>query len=261
MVTFYKYQGAGNDFILIDNRKRQHNVASNQIKTLCDRRFGVGADGLMLLEDHPTADFAMRYFNSDGNEASMCGNGGRCIVAFANKLQLIGESTTFMAVDGLHKAELKEDNIVSLQMQDVPSITNHAEGYFLDTGSPHFVLFIEDPMEHDEVVRLGRKLRYDERFAPEGTNVNFVLPTEQALRVWTYERGVEDETLACGTGVTAAAISAHKHLNTDKKSLHIKTRGGNLHVAFTPEDESYKNIWLTGPATFVFDGQIDLAKP
>jgi len=260
MVTFYKYQGAGNDFLLLDNRKRQHNVAHHQIKALCDRRFGVGADGLMLLEDHPAADFAMRYFNSDGNEATMCGNGGRCIVAFANKLQLIDQSTTFMAVDGLHKAVLKEGHIVSLEMQDVKSITTHPEGYFLDTGSPHFVQFIENPMEHDEVVRLGRKLRYHKLFAPGGTNVNFVLPANDALHVWTYERGVEDETLACGTGVTAAAISAHKHLNTDKNSFPIKARGGDLHVTFTPEKEHYNNIWLTGPATFVFEGQIDLAK-
>ncbi|MGM0551436.1 MAG: diaminopimelate epimerase [Bacteroidota bacterium] len=258
MLTFYKYQGAGNDFLIIDNRKRLYNVVQPQIEALCNRRFGIGADGLMLLEDHPEADFAMRYFNSDGNEATMCGNGGRCIVAFANKLGIIGNSTTFMAVDGLHKATLGQGNSVSLEMQPVETITTIKEGYFLNTGSPHVVQFIHEPMSHEEVVSRGRTLRYDKRFAPEGTNVNFVLASDDELRVWTYERGVENETLACGTGVTAAAISAHKYLNTDKNSFNIRAKGGNLHVSFAVTPTSIQHIWLTGPATYVFKGEIPM---
>ena len=258
MLTFYKYQGAGNDFLIVDNRKRLYNVAPHQIEALCNRRFGIGADGLMLLEDHPEADFAMRYFNSDGNEATMCGNGGRCIVAFANKLQIIGDSTTFMAVDGLHKATIGKENIVSLQLQPVERITTIEEGYFLDTGSPHVVTFIQKPMTHEEVVQQGRILRYDNRFAPQGTNVNFVLVTDDALRIWTYERGVEDETLACGTGVTAAAIAAHKYLKTDKVSFHMKAQGGHLHVSYKATPEGFQHIWLTGPATFVFKGEMPM---
>lgn len=258
MLTIYKYHGAGNDFILIDNRNDTFNVDTELINTLCHRRFGIGADGLMLLEHHESHDFTMRYFNSDGKEATMCGNGGRCIVAFANKLGIIKETTSFMAVDGVHQAKMLSPQTVSLEMTEVSAIQQYDDGYFLDTGSPHFVKFIDASYTHKQVVDEGKKLRNDARFSPDGTNVNFVTVQDNSLLIRTYERGVEDETLACGTGVTAAAISAHRHLNTDKKSFTVKARGGNLNVSFENSGQHYQNIWLTGPAKFVFEGVIDL---
>lgn len=255
--TFSKYQGTGNDFMIIDNRNNSVNLTKKQIAQLCNRRFGVGADGLMLLEKHLATDFNMRYFNADGNEGSMCGNGGRCLVAFAKSLAIIDKETTFNTIDGTHRAIIKQKNMVSLQMQDVKEVLKIDGNYFVDTGSPHYVIFSQNIKDTD-VYTEGKKIRESKRFAPKGTNVNFVEINNNHLLVRTYERGVEDETLSCGTGVTAAAICASAKLNTDKNSFDIRTRGGNLNVSFQKNrNNTFTNIWLTGPAQFVFKGEYE----
>jgi len=255
---FYKYQGTGNDFVLIDNRKNETQLNPEQVKWLCDRRFGIGADGLMLLELEPGADFKMVYFNSDGNQSSMCGNGGRCITAFAKKLGLINDRTKFIAIDGLHEAVIHE-GFVSLKMNDVKSIENNGDHYFLNTGSPHYVKFVED-VNSFNVYDEGKKIRYNERFATEGTNVNFIEKKEDSVFVRTYERGVENETLSCGTGVTASAlVAAISGAATGKNYCKISTLGGDLRVKFDKVLESnFYNIWLEGPAEFVFEGHIEV---
>jgi len=255
--TFSKYQGTGNDFMIIDNRNNSVNLTKKQIAQLCNRRFGVGADGLMLLEKHLATDFNMRYFNADGNEGSMCGNGGRCLVAFAKSLAIIDKETTFNTIDGTHRAIIKQKNMVSLQMQDVKEVLKIDGNYFVDTGSPHYVIFSQNIKDTD-VYTEGKKIRESKRFAPKGTNVNFVEINNNHLLVRTYERGVENETLSCGTGVTAAAICASAKLNTDKNSFDISTRGGNLNVSFQKNrNNTFTNIWLTGPAQFVFKGEYE----
>ncbi|HNW89477.1 MAG TPA: diaminopimelate epimerase [Bacteroidales bacterium] len=256
--NFHKYHGAGNDFIIIDNRNLSFNAAEDVISRLCHRRFGVGADGLLLLEGSEIHDFSMRYFNSDGREGSMCGNGGRCIAAFAHDQLNLKEKITFSAVDGLHQSEIlkKEGDVsqVRLKMADV-TMVQHGEGYyFLDTGSPHYVTFVDHADETD-VVAAGRAIRYSPLF-PQGTNVDFVEIREAQLYVRTYERGVEDETLSCGTGVTASAIAASFIIPAN--SFEITTRGGNLKVSFSNENEIYSNVWLEGPATLVFKGELEL---
>lgn len=257
-LSFSKYQGAGNDFIIIDNRTGFFNGNNEPlIEFLCHRRFGVGADGLMLLEKDDTYDFSMRYYNSDGREASMCGNGGRCIVAYTKKLGLIKEKTIFRAADGLHEAVLENENLVDLQMIDVEKVDEHSDGYFLNTGVPHLVHFVDDLNVIDVNID-GRQFRYDARFQPEGTNVNFVKQNGNHLTVYTYERGVECETLACGTGITAAALSAAYRTQKEEGVYSITAKGGELEVRFKKENNIYKNIWLKGPAEKVFAGQIDV---
>ena len=257
-VNFYKYQGTGNDFIIIDNRKNNISLSEMQINKLCDRRFGIGADGLMLLENHPNLDFNMKYFNADGKESSMCGNGGRCLVAFAKSLSLIDKKTNFNAIDGVHKATVNKNNSISLQMQDVSYIRLVNTNYFLNTGSPHYVTFRDD-IKNIDVYNRGREIRYSAEFSPEGTNVNFVEFQDNKLFVRTYERGVENETLSCGTGVTASAISASIYSDSDKNSYDIITKGGYLNVSFKKQDSNiFSDVWLTGPATFVFKGEIDI---
>ena len=256
----FKYQGTGNDFVLIDNREKTISLTTEQIKWLCDRRFGIGADGLMLLELEPGIDFKMVYFNSDGNESSMCGNGGRCITAFAKRLGIISTDAKFLAIDGIHEAKITND-IVSLKMNDVRQVEVGEDFFYLNTGSPHYVKFVND-IENVNVFEEGKKIRYNNRFATEGTNVNFIEKKDNELFVRTYERGVEDETLSCGTGVTAAAlIAAFKGQSTDRNSCLIKTLGGNLNVKFEKVLEStFYNIWLEGPATFVFKTIIDISE-
>lgn len=261
-IYFSKYQGTGNDFILIDNRDKtfpSENIAL--IEKLCDRRFGIGCDGLMLLENEKGFDFKMRYFNSDGKEGSMCGNGGRCIVAFAYHLKIIKDKTHFIAVDGEHFAEIsfdKEQLIVSLQMQNVNEIEKGENFYYLNTGSPHCTKFIKTHINFDTYSE-GRAIRYNERFKEEGTNVNFISGEENKIQVSTYERGVEDETYSCGTGVVASCISAKLHFKTESNIFFVKTKGGNLEVCFdSKSDSKFKNIWLKGPATFVFDGKLEI---
>lgn len=259
-LEFSKYQGTGNDFVLIDNR---NNIISHKnteiIEKLCHRRFGVGADGLMLLENEDGYDFRMRYFNSDGKEASMCGNGGRCIVAFAYHLGIISSETKFIAVDGEHDAKVSETESglnVSLKMINVDAVEKGTDFFYLNTGSPHFVKLIESHKNFNTFEE-GKKIRYNDRFKSEGTNVNFVSLHDKHIEVSTYERGVEDETYSCGTGVVASAISCYYKTNT--KKFDIITKGGRLNVTFDNLGrDTFNNIWLTGPATLVFKGEIDV---
>ena len=254
--TFYKYQGTGNDFVMIDNR--QHVFDKNnteRVKFLCDRRFGIGADGLILLENHPEYDFKMVYYNADGNESSMCGNGGRCLVAFAKQLGVISNKAVFEATDGVHHASIDGD-IVKLQMLDVDTIEKHENHVFLNTGSPHHVQF-EIQIEDFDINSKGATIRYGEPYNTAGSNVNFVKKqSDTTFRVRTYERGVEGETLSCGTGVTAVAIAMHYIGETQEKHVILNVEGGELEVCFDFENDTYNNVWLIGSATFVYKGSI-----
>ncbi len=255
LLNFYKYHGTGNDFIIIDNRESLIELTAKQIFFLCNRRFGIGADGLMSLENDNNFDFRMKYYNSDGKEGTMCGNGGRCIVAFAKKLGVIKNKTKFIAVDGEHYAEISDNNIVKLQMSDVKNIKNIKKGFFLDTGSPHYVEFV-DNLENFDVYNEGKKNRYSNEFKPFGTNVDFVKKENNKLiTVATYERGVESETLSCGTGVTASALVFAKK-NKINNFVEIKTKGGNLKVFFEQKNNIFTNIYLQGETKFVFNGTI-----
>jgi diaminopimelate epimerase len=255
-ITFNKYQGAGNDFVIIDNRKGLFNPSDAKlINRLCDRRFGIGADGLILVSDHTRADFEMKYFNSDGYIGSMCGNGGRCAAHFAFKSGIAGNKQKFMTFDGIHEASVDKAT-VRLQMSDVKEFRLIKENYFLNTGSPHYVIFKED-IDSIDVFGEGNRIRWSSEFAPGGTNVNFVQVVDKGLYIRTFERGVEDETLACGTGVTASAIASVLIGHFDTNSVNVRTRGGNLSVELTVSGKMVTNIWLTGPATFVFEGSID----
>jgi len=258
MITvFNKYQGTGNDFIIIDNRKSLFNIDNHiLIKKLCDRRFGIGADGLILIcEDHEY-DFEMKYFNSDGYEGSMCGNGGRCSAAYAIKEDITNKKMTFKAIDGIHNAFLK-DNLISLSMNDVAETGFVNDNYFINTGSPHYVIF-SDNVEDIDVNTTGREIRMSPDFAPAGTNVNFVQPSNNEIFVRTFERGVEAETLSCGTGVTASAIASVLSGHFDRDTVSVRTNGGDLSVSFRIEGKRITDIWLTGPATFVFEGMIEV---
>lgn len=254
---FSKYQGAGNDFILIDNRKQELFLDTARIALLCDRRFGIGADGLMLLQLCEDADFEMVYFNSDGKESTMCGNGGRCIAAFAHRLGITGKQMNFKAVDGMHFAVIRENNIVALQMQDVTDIEFGTGFEILNTGSPHFVSWVPQAAAVD-VFAAGRAIRNQDRFQPKGINVNFVNRKGNGLDIRTYERGVEEETLACGTGVTAAAIVSVGR-QTGVFHIPVSARGGNLSVSFEKtQPHTAENIILTGEAASVFEGAIEI---
>lgn len=254
-MKFYKYQGTGNDFVMIDNREQTFPKSDVQfIKKLCARRFGIGGDGLILLENDSTTDFKMVYYNSDGNQSSMCGNGGRCIVAFAKRLNLISNKASFIAVDGLHRAEIFDNGLVSLHMKDVTEVKIESDYVFLNTGSPHHVQLVDD-LQNSDIKSLGRSIRYSNLYKEEGSNVNFIKQlntTHFALR--TYERGVEDETLSCGTGATAAAIAMFVQNKTKSKEIHIDVQGGKLKVTFDETDGIFTNIFLEGPAVYVFEG-------
>ncbi|MCX6215235.1 diaminopimelate epimerase [Spirosoma sp.] len=255
-MDFFKYQGTGNDFILIDDRARTFPAADQAfIEHLCHRRFGIGADGLILLQTDPEYDFRMVYFNADGAEGSMCGNGGRCIVRFAHDLGLFDSETRFLAVDGEHLAMVSDESI-SLKMTDVTGIEDRQGLTFLNTGSPHVVCFVDD-LESFDVVSEGRSIRYSEPFQPGGTNVNFAqVVDENTVFVRTYERGVEDETYSCGTGVTAVALVAQHELGMPSP-VFIRTLGGNLRVSFNPQPNGgFDSIYLIGPAKRVFAGTI-----
>ena len=254
--TFYKYQGTGNDFVIIDNRNLLFpKENTKEVARLCNRNFGVGADGLILLENDEKSDFKMIYFNADGSESTMCGNGGRCIVAFAKKLGIFEESTTFIAIDGLHTATVNND-LVALQMIDVEKIEVCKEYSFLDTGSPHHVQLAED-LENYRVDIAGKRIR--KSYGEEGSNVNFVEKIdENYFDLRTYERGVEAETLACGTGATATAIAMHKTRETHGTTVDIKVLGGELQISFDENNGVYTNIFLKGPATLVFKGEITI---
>lgn len=255
---FYKYQGTGNDFILIDNRDAQKQLTTAQIAQLCHRRFGIGADGLMELRSEAGFDFRMMYYNADGREGSMCGNGGRCLVKFAHFVGIHKSDYRFLASDGEHLASIEANGWVRLKMKNVNTIERHGDYDLLDTGSPHFVKRVDNITELD-VVSEGRSIRYCDRFKTDGVNVNFVEPLSSTkLYVRTYERGVEDETYSCGTGVTAAAI-AFAHNDRGFNHVDIQTKGGKLYVEFDRKDEDvFEDVWLAGPAEKVFDGFIEL---
>lgn len=263
---FWKYQGAGNDFILVDQRNRQWLGRENtaQIARLCDRHFGIGADGLILLHEHPDYDFEMVYFNADGRESSMCGNGGRCIVAFARQIGISKDRYHFLAADGPHEALIAsakgQEAWVELRMSDVTHIEKNdpEEVFVLNTGSPHYVRFVP-VLDGLNMVQEGRAVRYSDHFRDAGINVNLVQESAGNLRIRTYERGVEDETLACGTGVTAAALAKHlhRHLSPGEHEVAVHAVGGNLKVRYRANpDGSFSDIWLCGPATEVFSGTI-----
>lgn len=256
---FYKYQGAGNDFVILDNRTNSYDFLNHEhVKLLCDRRFGIGADGLMLLNNHSGYDFEMKYYNADGKESSMCGNGGRCLVKFASDIGLTKTTYRFIAVDGEHEATTNNDGTISLKMSDVLNVKVDRGNYILNTGSPHYVSITNDVM-HLDVYKKGREIRYSPEYRNEGINVNFVEQTEQRDRiiVRTYERGVEDETYSCGTGVTASALVSH-HNDNGFNRVEVQTKGGDLNVEYEKEGDTYRNIWLNGPAVMVFKGSIEL---
>ncbi len=257
-VEFYKFQGTGNDFVMIDNRSNffpKDNV--DLIERLCNRRFGIGADGLILLENDADTDFRMVYYNSDGNQGSMCGNGGRCIVAFAKKIGVIDDKTTFIAFDGLHHASITEDDVVSLQMKSVDTVSVTNDYVFMDTGSPHHVQLVDD-LEHYKVKNKGSEIRYGDLYGTAGSNVNFVKQISQdSFAIRTYERGVEDETLSCGTGATAVAIAMNCINKTSSNKVQIQVQGGQLEVSFVAtNDGKYQNVYLIGLAQFVFQGLV-----
>jgi diaminopimelate epimerase len=251
---FHKYQGAGNDFVMIDNyTERIADLTSEEIATICHRRFGIGADGLIIINKSESSDFNMKYYNSDGNEGSMCGNGGRCAVQFANDLNIIKSKTVFNAIDGQHEAEIIKPNFVSLKMNDVHELKQTKHGLFMDTGSPHVMIKTND-IDNLDVFNLGKTIRNSEAFAPSGTNVNFFEINDNKIIIRTFERGVENETLACGTGSVATAIAAfHQNLIAHQNNVHLIAKGGDLFVSFEGNNP-FTNIWLKGPATKVFDG-------
>ena len=255
-IHFHKYQGTGNDFIIIDNRTGKFTLDKKDITFLCNRRFGIGADGLMLLNLKEGYDFEMVYYNSDGRESSMCGNGGRCLVLFASHIGIRKSMYRFLAVDGEHEAEIDDDGTVSLKMKNVPRISEYHGDAILNTGSPHYVKVVSDVMEVD-VLEKGRAIRYHNQFSEEGINVNFVEhKDEDEIFVRTYERGVEDETLSCGTGVTASALVCY-HNEAGFNNVIVRTKGGRLSVEYDRFNEgSYNNIWLCGPAEKVYEGDI-----
>ncbi|MDP2524705.1 diaminopimelate epimerase [Maribacter dokdonensis] len=253
--TFYKYQGTGNDFVMVDNRNGQFPKDDYLlIAKICNRRFGVGADGLILLENDAETDFRMVYFNADGKEGSMCGNGGRCIVAFAHFLKVIEKETVFIAVDGLHEATITND-VVSLKMLDVKEIKEKTNALFMDTGSPHHVQLVNG-LKSFNVVKEGARMRYGV-YGEKGSNINFVEKNDEGgFDIRTYERGVEDETLSCGTGVTAVALGMYHLGNTKENTIGIKALGGNLEVSFKEQNGSYSDIYLKGEAKQVFKGEL-----
>ena len=255
ILEFYKYQGTGNDFIMIDDREKTFNIKDhNLISALCERRLGIGADGLILLRNHDELDFEMLYFNSDGMQSTMCGNGGRCIVSFARMLEVFKDETIFMAIDGVHKAKIAKEGVY-LKMQDVTKIENFGDGLVLDTGSPHYIEMV-DSLSSFDVSKEGRKIRNLSYFKEEGINVNFVSDKNQ-IEVRTYERGVEAETLSCGTGVVATAIALNYTNLIEENCVELKTKGGVLGVSFEEFNGTYRNIWLSGEVSMVYAGDFE----
>lgn len=255
-IPFYKYQGTGNDFIVIDNREQWFPADDvGLIKTMCNRRFGIGSDGLILIEsdtNHIT-DFIMKFVNPDGSK-SFCGNGSRSALHFARSLQMIGDECIFKAFDGEHKGRFENDQVF-VSIRPVLEILRQGDDFFIDTGSPHYIRFVSD-LKNLDVVAEAHKIRYSDQYREKGVNVNFVdVQDEHAIQMRTYERGVEDETLSCGTGVTAAAL-AHMTREGFERTVTVETRGGTLKVSATPggQENSFFNIWLSGPAIQTFSG-------
>ncbi len=250
---FHKYQGTGNDFVMVDNRDKVFDRNDLKIvEYLCDRKFGIGADGVILIENDKESDFEMVYFNPDGSQ-SLCGNGSRCAVMYAHSLGIIGTKTTFRAIDGVHMAEIKDDQ-VHLLMHDVHDFQELEGDYVIDTGSPHYIQYVTDVQELDPVEK-GREIRYSDTYKAEGINVNFVQKIDDSqVAIRTYERGVENETLSCGTGCTAAALSVG--LAGGQSPVTLQAMGGQLQVSFEQQGKSFKNIYLIGPAQKVFEGTV-----
>lgn len=257
-IKFTKMQGTGNDFVIIDQfGQDKFDLSTEQVHLLCDRKFGIGADGLMILRDHSEADFEMIYYNSDGNLSSMCGNGARCIVKLAYDHRYISEETKFLAPDGIHVATVDADKIY-LGMSDVHDYASANDIFVLDTGSPHYITFVTG-LDGLNVKESGSDIRYSPTYRENGINVNFVeMLSEDSFSIRTYERGVEDETLSCGTGVTAAAIASCIKNQNDVKHWKIKTKGGDLEVSFVQQERTFNNIKLMGPAEIVFEGKFIL---
>jgi len=256
-IQFYKYQGTGNDFVMIDNRNNVIDKTNLKcVQQICDRRFGIGADGLILIENLDGLDFNMIYFNADGSQ-SFCGNGSRCAVAFAKYLGIIEKQAIFLSTDGEHEAWINNEGEVSLKMHDVENVEKGTDYYYINTGSPHYITEVND-VESVDVKDRGAAIRYNERFKGVGTNVNFVKYGENTLDIRTYERGVEGETLSCGTGVTAAALSVADNQNIDAGVIHVNAVGGKLKVGFKRSESQFTDIWLIGPATYVYKGEVEV---
>lgn len=259
-LSFYKYEATGNDFILFDNRNNLLNETMQAFfSAICDRRFGIGADGVMLLQNHPEFDFEMVYLNADGKPGSLCGNGSRCMIRFATKMGIVKKSYCFLASDGAHKAVVDE-KFISLQMKDISELKIHDDAFEMNTGSPHYIRFINNVSEID-VKKEGRRIRNSEAYSQKGINVNFAEEKDNSIYLRTYERGVEDETFSCGTGVTAAALtySVLKNFPNGNYTIEVNVLGGKLIVEFEKyHQHEFKNIWLKGPANFVFEGTIAL---
>ncbi|MEQ8472101.1 MAG: diaminopimelate epimerase [Marinoscillum sp.] len=254
-IVFHKYQGTGNDFVMIDDRSESFPRDNKElIGFLCDRKMGIGADGVILIQNHPDLDFRMVYFNPDGSE-SLCGNGSRCAIAFAEALGIITDKTTFETTDGVHDAFIEND-IYHFHLHDVSGVEKIGKDWFINTGSPHHIQVVDD-LQNFDIISAGRAIRYSEKYKPAGTNVNFVEPNGKGIKVRTYERGVENETLSCGTGVTACAISAS--LMNYESPVHVETLGGNLTVSFVRKgNEQFEDIYLAGPAKKVYEGIMEL---
>lgn len=259
-ITFYKYHGAGNDFVAIDNRNYQI-YSSETIRFLCNRKFGVGADGVLLIQNgDKNVDFHLDYYNSDGNMGSLCGNGSRCAVAFAHDLNIIQNNAHFSAFDGIHEGCYQNEEDVWVSLNDVNTTTFLEDGYSVNTGSPHFVTYVDD-IQNVDVYKAGKKIRHDSRF-PDGINVNFVSPFQDGIFVRTFERGVENETLSCGTGVTASALihSIHNNFNNGSHKIKVYTTGGDFIISFDKLSQIFTQIILQGPTRFVFKGEIEMSK-
>ncbi|MEA1878609.1 MAG: diaminopimelate epimerase [Bacteroidota bacterium] len=256
-LRFQKWQATGNDFVIIDNRNGiLTDLSSEWISRICNRNFGVGADGFMFIQNHPELDFEMKYYNADGLEAEMCGNGARSIIGFVKNLRIIDNSTTFQAIDGVHQGWVLRPDYYRIKMVDVDEIIENEKGISLNTGVPHLVIFTEAPDQTD-VFQLGKEIRYSKEFAPKGSNVNFSNYSDNILRMRTYERGVENETLSCGTGAVASAIATEYLNNYGKSTYEVQVPGGKLKVSFERTNKNhFQEIYLEGEAKMVFEGNI-----
>ena len=251
-MIFWKYQGTGNDFIVMDNRSSEILLGASEIQSMCDRKFGVGADGVILIEKDNNTDFYMNFYNPDGSQ-SFCGNGSRCAVKFVLDQHIVlHEKITFQAIDGFHEARVTDK--IEIKMKDVRSVTRKSDNrYFVNTGSPHVIELCDQlPMD---IVFLGSSIRYSDEYAPDGTNVNFLVSNSKGeIAIRTYERGVENETLSCGTGVTASAL-VYASMHEDMSEIQVQTKGGLLWVTCEKQNDGFSNVWLKGPAEFVFKGE------
>ena len=256
-ISFNKYQGTGNDFIVLDNRDGAYaGLTPEQIAFLCDRKFGIGSDGLMMLENLDGFDFKMLYYNADGQQGSMCGNGGRCLVQFSQDKGIVKQAYRFAASDGPHEAIILDNGWIKLKMQDVSGIEEHDAEKILNTGSPHFIQYV-DGVKDVDVFQQGRSIRYNELFKEAGINVNFVERVGEGIKIRTYERGVENETLSCGTGATAAALASSEKLGPQLTNVEVE--GGVLQIEFDcVGEQEFNNIWLIGPTQFVYAGTIEI---